>query len=263
MNKRELKDLIKECIKEIVNPFNIIDIDDNITATLIKADSTLPIEEISPKNKNKFSIDELKKILGGELDVISTKINNYEIYIVYNPNERKHFNFRATDLLASVHKKNFYGDILICKPNQISSSNINEKFINEFIDLTKVDRNHFDKNAALLIKAGGNNSINQEPIIQEIFPKMVRFNEEELIEILGGEIEIKKISKEELNKIFYDNTDIENTIFSDDIFLVFRKYKDNLNPNNLATDMLANITSQLYGDVLICKKNQINQRYHI
>lgn len=260
MNKRELKQLIKECIKEIAGGFDIINIEDDISATLIKVDTAIKIQKIIPRDKKKFSINELKEILGGEIDIIYAQINNYPMRIVYNKSEnakQKNFNSRATDLFGLSHKKNFFGDILICKGNQIKLEN--REYFNEFIDLTRNDDDSsFNKKAAMLIKASGHHS---EPMIQEIFPKMVKFSEEELKKILGGDIYIRKITENEMTKIFNDHPDIKH-LLPNDIFLVIRKDQHNLNPNNFATDMLAKAVGQLRGDVLLCRKNQINLRYH-
>lgn len=124
MKKVELKNLIKECINEIINEFNIIDTDDlptheKNTAILISANSDNEYERIEPGNRQYFRPDELRKIIGGSYKVIDGKIEDSKVKVVYKEDGALHgfpFNFNATDVFGI---KNFYGDVLVCKENQI------------------------------------------------------------------------------------------------------------------------------------------------
>lgn len=124
MKKIELKNLIKECINEVINEFNIIDTEDlptneKNTAILIPANSEKQYERIEPGNRKYFRPDELRKIIGGSYRIVDGTIENSKVKVVYKEDGELHefpFNFNATDIFGV---KNFYGNVLVCKEHQI------------------------------------------------------------------------------------------------------------------------------------------------
>ena len=80
------------------------------------------IKEIEPENGTDFSLEEMRKIVGGNIEIVSTRDGKKRIVVNEDGKmKRLPFNSLATSLYTDMRMPHdlIVGDVLVCDVNQI------------------------------------------------------------------------------------------------------------------------------------------------